>query len=407
MLQIRQFCKVIRDEEVLLVSGREGLNALKFIWPSSNPSKQRTHRPGIETNQTHSLGDYMTRYILSVTPEKWSLSLPGKKHPRITSFHIDNADANMLSEHYARTLSRVVIEPLARQKRITVEKHHYKVGSCGIWTGAFHSGMQVKLLDPSNAYVIYLPIAGELDIDVGSKRFSCGPEHAFIGDFSAIERLQLHEGRRHMGIAFGHEVVVRQLSELLDAPVNKKLEFSTILDCRSPTAGKILAASTLLWTSLANEPEHIASAKFAELMFQSLAVLLLESVPHSYSAALTRPVAPAIPRHVKRAIDFMIANVSMPITIADVARESGSSLRSLHLGFQQYKGTSPLHYLRQIRLECVRRALIGDIDQSAISEIAQEWGFTHMGRFATLYKQAFGQTPSETVQSRGTSCRNI
>ena len=328
--------------------------------------------------------------------------MPGKKHPRITSFHVNNGDADTLSEHYARTLTRVAIEPLARQKRITVEKHHYKVGPCGIWSGACHSGMQVKLLDPSNAYVIYLPIVGVLDIDVGTRRFSCGPEHAFIGDFSTIERLQLHEGRRHTGIALGHDVVVRQLSELLDAPVNKKLEFSTMMDCQSPAIGKISTASTLLWTMLANEPETVASGKFAELLFQSMAVLLLESVLHNYSAALARPVAPAIPRHVKRAIDFMIANISVPITIADVARESGSSLRSLHLGFQQYKGTSPLHYLRQIRLEGVRRALIGDVDQSAISAIAQQWGFTHMGRFAALYKEAFGQTPSETVQSRKT-----
>jgi predicted dehydrogenase len=31
MLQIRQFCKVIRGEEEPLVSGREGLNTLKVI----------------------------------------------------------------------------------------------------------------------------------------------------------------------------------------------------------------------------------------------------------------------------------------------------------------------------------------------------------------------------------------
>ena len=287
--------------------------------------------------------------------------MPHNKHPRITSFRIDNnADADRLAEHYARTLTRVAIEPLVGQKHITVEKLHYKVGPCGIWGGACHSGMQIKLLDPSNAYVIYLPIAGELDIDVGSKRFSCEPEHVFVGDFS------------------------------------------TMMDCRSPAIGKISTAATLLWTILTNEPETFALGKFAELMFQSLAVLLLESVPHNYSAALARPVAPAIPKHVKRAIDFMIVNVSMPMTIADVARESGCSLRSLHLGFQQYKGISPLQFLRQIRLEGVRRDLIGDGDHSTISQIAQRWGFTHMGLFAALYRDAFGQSPSEAMQSRRT-----
>lgn len=328
--------------------------------------------------------------------------MPDKKHPQITSFHIDNADADQLAEHCASALTRVVIEPPVGQKRITVEKRHYKVGACSIWSSECHSGMRVKLLEPLSAYVIYLPNAGELDIDIGSKRFSCGPEHAFIGDFCKIGRLQLHARRRHMGIALGHDVVVRQLSELLDAPVNKMPEFSANLDCRSLEAGKILAASTLLWTSLTNGQGHITSARFAEQMFQSLAVLLLESVPSSYSTALARPAVLAPPLHVRRAIDFMIANVSMPITIADVARESGCSLRNLHLGFQHSKGVSPLQFLRQIRLEGVRKELIRDGDHGTISQVAQRWGFTHMGLFAAHYRDAFGQSPSETVQSRRT-----
>ena len=330
--------------------------------------------------------------------------MPGKRRPRIASFQIANGDADELSEHYAKALAKVAIEPFAH-KCITVEDRHYNVGSFSIWSAACHSGMQVKVLEPPDAYVIYLPIEGGLDIDIGSQRFNCGPENAFIGDLSTFERLRLHEGRRHMGIAFGRSVVTTQLSELLDAPVGKKLELSAVMDRGSSAIAKISTTSTLLWTSLAHAPENVASVKFAELMFQSLTTLLLESVPHNYSAALARPVAPAIPRHVRRAIDFMVANVSMQITVADIARESGCSLRSLHLGFQQYKGTSPLQYLRQIRLEGVRRALIGDVDQSAISQIAQQWGFTHMGRFAALYKEAFGQSPSETVRSSGARWR--
>jgi len=332
--------------------------------------------------------------------------LPRKKSPRFTSFHIDNADADQLSEHYAKMGARMVIEPLATHKYVTVEDYHqYNTGSFRTWTGAYPSGMQIKFPEPPDAYAIYLPIAGRLDIDIGSQRFKCGPDSAFIGDMSTFERLCLHEGTRATGIAFGKDVVIRQLSELLDAPVNKKLEFSAVMDGTAAAITRISTVSALLWTNLANEPENVASAKFAELQFQSLVVLLLEGVPHNYSAALACRVSPAMPRHVKRAIDFMVANVAMPITIAEVARASGSSVRSLNLGFQRFKGTSTLQYLRQIRLEGVRRTLTSDVDHGAISQIAQQWGFTHMGRFAALYKEAFGQSPSETVRYSGTRWR--
>lgn len=326
---------------------------------------------------------------------------------RITSFHIDNADADQLSEHCAKIGARMVIEPLETHKYVTIEDYQqYNTGPFRTWTGAYPSGMQIKFPEPLDAYAIYLPIASGLDIDIGSQHFKCGPDSAFIGDMSTFERLALHEGRRQTGIAFGKDVVIRQLSELLDAPANKELEFSTVMDGTAAAIARISTVSALLWTSLADEPDNVASAKFAELLFQSLVVLLLKGVPHNYSAALSCRVSPAMPRHVKRAIDFMVSNVAIPITIAEVASESGCSARSLRQGFQQFKGLSPLQFLCQIRLNGVHKTLSSNVDHCSISEIARQWGFTHMGRFAALYREAFGQSPSETVQSSGRRFRS-
>lgn len=79
--------------------------------------------------------------------------MPGKKRPRITSFQIANGDADELSEHYARALAKVAIEPFAHE-RITAEDRHYNVGSFSIWSGACHSGMQVKVLEPPDGFVV-------------------------------------------------------------------------------------------------------------------------------------------------------------------------------------------------------------------------------------------------------------
>jgi AraC-like DNA-binding protein len=40
--------------------------------------------------------------------------------------------------------------------------------------------------------------------------------------------------------------------------------------------------------------------------------------------------------------------------------------------------------------------------EESVTEIAMQWGFTHMGRFSIEYRQRFGERPSETL-SRGAS----
>ncbi|AYG64479.1 AraC family transcriptional regulator [Rhizobium jaguaris] len=328
-------------------------------------------------------------------------TVPHKKPSGISRFQFENIDAQTLSEHYARFSTGVLIEPLTRRKGIAIEGSHYATGAFQIWSGTCRFGMQAKLLEPPEVFAIYLPHAGGFDVYTGSQRHEYGPDEAFVGDLSTIERIRFQEGRRHTAIAFGRSLVTKQLCELLDTPVSKKLEFSAKLDCSSSAIRRISMASALLWSSLANEPEHIASVKFTEHLFQSLALLLLAVVPHNYSVNLGRPLSPAIPRQVKRAVDFMVSNVSMEITIGDLVRECGCSARSLNAGFLQFKGISPLQYLRQIRLDAVRKDLINAKNQSTISQTAQRWGFTHMGRFAALYRQAFGESPSETVRSSG------
>ena len=60
-------------------------------------------------------------------------------------FRIVNADADEMTEHYARTLSPAKVEPLQRGALISVEDQHYAVGRCSVWNGRCHSGMKVTL----------------------------------------------------------------------------------------------------------------------------------------------------------------------------------------------------------------------------------------------------------------------
>jgi transcriptional regulator GlxA family with amidase domain len=102
---------------------------------------------------------------------------------------------------------------------------------------------------------------------------------------------------------------------------------------------------------------------------------------------------------VKKAIDFMMANLSKPITLVEVAVACGVSSRTLQHGFRQFKMTTPMSYLQDLRLNALREELTQARPGQSIADIAFKWGFTHMGRLAMEYRNRFGELPSQTLRS--------
>lgn len=317
-----------------------------------------------------------------------------------STFRVVEADADEMSEHYARTLSPAKVEPLKPSQRISVEDRHYSAGRHSVWNGKCHSGMKVALASAPDAFVLYLPTSGAMEIDVGHQRVVSTPATGFLGDMTHFERLVLHEDRSHIGIAFEKSAMIQQLSELLDGPVTDNIEFAGAIDLTTVKGSRLAALGTLIWNFLDVDDADQFSPNAIERLFQTMMVILLEEVPNNYLQRLARPTSPAVPRRLKRAIEYMHANISSSISVADIAREAGTSVRALQASFQQFKGTTPLNYLRTIRLDGARKALADDGNSLSIADLARNWGFSHMGRFAAVYYEAFGETPSETARLR-------
>jgi len=85
------------------------------------------------------------------------------------------------------------------------------------------------------------------------------------------------------------------------------------------------------------------------------------------------------------------------LRVIDLCKVTGASVRTLHYAFLGHFGISPKTYLLTYRLNKVRNELRG-ADPSAIKiyDIANQWGFWHMGQFAADYRKLFGELPSET-----------
>ncbi|MEH3117690.1 MAG: helix-turn-helix domain-containing protein [Methylorubrum populi] len=82
--------------------------------------------------------------------------------------------------------------------------------------------------------------------------------------------------------------------------------------------------------------------------------------------------------------------------MTDVARATGISLRTLTEAFRRFRGYTPSAYLRDQRLQGVRRDLIAAGQGQTVASIANIWGFINLGDFESVYRRRFGEIPSET-----------
>jgi len=101
----------------------------------------------------------------------------------------------------------------------------------------------------------------------------------------------------------------------------------------------------------------------------------------------------------RRAVEYIHANVHLPITATDVAKAANLSPRGLQQAFSRQLGTTPTDYIRTARLEHVRAELLNlDADVNTVAEVARRWGFTHLSRFAGAHAEKYGEHPSDTLR---------
>lgn len=103
-------------------------------------------------------------------------------------------------------------------------------------------------------------------------------------------------------------------------------------------------------------------------------------------------------RHLHRAREFIAAHGHRPVALEELCGELGLTARSVQQIFQSLLQVSPVTYLRHHRLQGVRRALqSAQPELGAVKNVALDWGFWHLGRFAADYRALFGESPHQTL----------
>ena len=146
------------------------------------------------------------------------------------------------------------------------------------------------------------------------------------------------------------------------------------------------------------DPTVLNSPGFLEEFKYELPGQLAEAIKLSE----TNPLRPALRtryKALKHALDYINTSADVAHTVRDLCRATGVSERTLEYAFRERFGVTPKQYIRDIRLNAVHKILAKAASEEAkVTDIANQFGFWHMGQFAADYKRLFGKLPSEVLR---------
>ncbi|MCW7536875.1 AraC family transcriptional regulator [Aquabacterium sp. A7-Y] len=99
---------------------------------------------------------------------------------------------------------------------------------------------------------------------------------------------------------------------------------------------------------------------------------------------------------VSSAVEYIQANFSSPITIAELARLTRLSEFYFLRVFRKHRGISPYAFLVQVRLKAARRFLENGLSSA---ETAVSSGFFDQSHFVRHFKRVYGITPSQFTRT--------
>jgi AraC-like DNA-binding protein len=162
------------------------------------------------------------------------------------------------------------------------------------------------------------------------------------------------------------------------------------------TGSELFRSVTKAWVALGIDDSLVSEIQRQEMEDDLLASFLsLSEDP----LAIDREALSSADFVLKRAEDYICANLDKAITRDELADTTGVSIRGLNRAFQKKYGSGPMAFVGQRRLDACFTKLAGsEPEATTVSDVAMSYGFSHFGDFAMAYKKAFGESPSTSLR---------
>ncbi len=249
-------------------------------------------------------------------------------------------------------------------------------------------GRRGGVIGPRNDHVVFWLTHGRLEMHFADRTRVIEPGSPYIASASEAYRFEsadtVYNGL-HVSDPFLRSVGAGLGYRLPDGPLLFDQQDETIAR-REPLRRLVQDLAPALLDDRVVGPMRTA-------LNRRLAVVVLDTFPIR-NRGQDVPVA----NRLRDAIRHIEAHAHDRPSVPDIAAACGLSQRGLQDVFARTLGTTPNRFMRDHRLDCVRRELLRAAGDEGVTPVARRWGFTNPGRFAAAYRERFGEDPAATLR---------
>lgn len=306
----------------------------------------------------------------------------------------------------AREVGRDVFHPhrLGVAPSVGVFEMRLRAASLGPMTvGVLGYGAETHIdTDDLGAYQVNVPLSGVVTSSWGEQRVVADAGTAAVyGPRGRTSFRGFTDGDELVGLKVERAAVEGELETLLGRRLPGPLEVAPTMDIATGRGADWWRLVRTLVDLLESPAGLLDTPIVVRPLAHSIVLGLLFALVHPYLDDLVSPAPRASSPIVRRAVELLEESADEPLTIGDVARHVGSSVRALQVGFQRDLATTPMTYLRDVRLRRAHADLLAAApEHETVGAIARRWGFAHLGRFATAHVERFGSRPSDALHAR-------
>ncbi|HRH75490.1 MAG TPA: AraC family transcriptional regulator, partial [Zoogloea sp.] len=265
---------------------------------------------------------------------------------------------------------------------INARMHLRKVRGVGFGRITYGGAVDIDPGCLDSFYLVQVPLSGREVIDTSGQTVCSAGKVGSVINATGASLIRHEANTEKLVIRIEREVLERNCIQHLGHALRHPIGFLPSMTLDGVAGSRWTGLLRWIYESLALDDQCFDSPIMSAQVEQTVIATLLSAQPHNYSEELNgeeRSIAPAFVKRIERYIED---HADQPITIVDLAEHAGVSSRSIFNGFRRFRNTSPMLYLKEVRMRRVNEELKRlRPAETTVTTVAYHWGFTHLGHF--------------------------
>ncbi|MCC5968825.1 MAG: AraC family transcriptional regulator [Pararhodobacter sp.] len=330
-------------------------------------------------------------HLIPTRPREEDASLPLSRH-----LHFSTSDIDEACERVGKVFCQHTINYTGRGRKLSFLQTLAALDRITYSYVTYGEAVTIDAGEPERWFMVHTAQGGPCSTMIGRNEVAVSPGLTAISSPTLHLRMRWTPECGQFVTKIERAALVQQLSHLLHDEVREPIEFLLDPDALSDVSAEYHRILQFASKEIEQGDSFFRSRIGKKQLEETVMNLLLMRFPHNYSDRLLAPAQTIAPRSVRLAEEYMRNHADSDISVADLTAMTGTSARSLYDSFRRFRQTTPMEFLRKCRLESARKDLLDSNNSETIADIAIKWGFNNLGRFSGLYRQRYGELPSET-----------